>query len=47
MSEYKKSGHYDCISILISEWANGGDLLDYLRKNYNIIKVKHWRVLFF
>ena len=47
MSEYKKSGHYDYISILISEWANGGDLLDYLRKNYNIIKVKQWRVLFF
>jgi hypothetical protein len=40
MNEYKKNGYYDSISVLISEWANGGDLLDYLRKNYTTIKVK-------
>jgi hypothetical protein len=43
----KDDGYYDNISILISEWANGGDLLDYLRGNYKTFKTKHWRVIFF
>jgi serine/threonine protein kinase len=33
--------------VLISEWANGGDLLDYIRENYKTMKVKEWRVIFF
>ena len=28
------------ISVLISEWANGGDLLDYIRDNYKTLKIK-------
>ena len=32
---------------LISEWANNGDLLDYLRKNYKSLGLKEWRVLIF
>jgi hypothetical protein len=44
--------HYDGkyhsnISILISEWANNGDLLDYIRKNYKIMKLIDWKVIFF
>jgi serine/threonine protein kinase len=35
------------VSILVSEWANGGDLLDYLRKNYKTMKLKHWQAIFF
>jgi serine/threonine protein kinase len=47
IKRYKKDEYYDELSILISEWANGGDLLDYLRKNYKKFKTKHWRVIFF
>ena len=47
MNDYKKSGYYNSISVLISEWADGGDLLDFFRKKYNSLKVKEWRVLFF
>lgn len=43
----KKGEYYDKVSVLISEWANGGDLLDYIRKNYKKFKTKHWRVIFF
>jgi len=47
LKEYKKNDYYDKISILISEWANGGDLLDYLRNKYTILKLKEWRVILF
>ena len=32
---------------LISEWADSGDLLDYIRKNYQNFTLKHWRVIIF
>jgi len=32
---------------LISEWANAGDLLDYIRINHKTFKLRDWRVLFF
>lgn len=35
------------MSVLISEWANGGDLLDYLRKHYKSFKIRHWRTIFY
>ena len=47
LKEYKKNDYYDKISILISEWANGGDLLDYLRNKYTILKLKEWRIILF
>ena len=47
LKELKNKNYYDNISILVSEWANGGDLLDYLRKNYKTFKVRHWRAIFF
>jgi hypothetical protein len=48
LKEYKKKdNYYDKISVLISEWANGGDLLDYLRINYTTLKLKEWRIIFF
>jgi serine/threonine protein kinase len=47
VSKYKKGEYYDYVSILISEWANGGDLLDYIRNNYKNLKTKHWKVIFF
>ncbi len=47
IKRYKKNEYYDNVSILISEWANAGDLLDYLKKNYKTMQVKHWRCLIF
>ena len=35
------------VSILISEWSNKGDLLDFLRNNYKVFTPKHWKVIFF
>jgi hypothetical protein len=47
VKRYKKGDYYDNVSILISEWANSGDLLDYIRKNYKSLQLKHWQGLFF
>jgi len=45
--KYKQGEYHDEVSILISEWANGGDLLDYIRSNYKNMSIREWRVLFF
>ena len=47
LKKYKHGDYYDKISVLISEWANGGDLGDYIKNNYKKLKTKEWRVLFF
>jgi serine/threonine protein kinase len=47
LDRYKKGEYYEEVSILISEWANGGDLLDYLRNNYQSMTIRQWRVIFF
>ena len=47
LKRYKKGYYYKNVSVLISEWANSGDLLDYIRKNYKTFKLKHWRSIFF
>lgn len=47
IERYNKGAFYDNVSILISEWANGGDLLEYLRANFHNLTTKQWRVIFF
>ena len=47
VERYEKGEYYQNVSILISEWANGGDLLDYIRKHYKSFKIRHWRTIFF
>jgi len=47
VERYDKGEYYQNVSILVSEWANGGDLLDYLRKNFKSMKVKHWRTILY
>jgi len=47
LERYKKGEYYSNVSVLVSEWANAGDLLDYLRKHYTTFKIMHWRTLFF
>lgn len=47
LEKYEKGDYYDEVSVLISEWANGGDFLDYIKENYKTMKLKEWRVIFF
>lgn len=47
IQRYKKKQYYENMSVLISEWANGGDLMDYIKKNYKSFTAMTWRVLFF
>ena len=47
VKRYKKGEYYDNVSVLISEWANAGDLLDYIKANYKTMTVKHWQTIFF
>jgi serine/threonine protein kinase len=47
LKRYKNGEYYGNVSVLISEWANAGDFLDYLKKNYMTFKVKHWRCICF
>lgn len=47
IDKYKKKEFHDQVSILVSEWANRGDLLDYIRKYYKQIKLDHWKIFFF
>ena len=45
--KYKEGQYHDQVSILISEWANRGDLLDFIRKNHKEFTPIHWKVFFF
>jgi len=47
VERYEHGEYYGKVSILISEWANRGDLLDFFRKNYRKFKLLHWKVFFF
>jgi hypothetical protein len=47
IERYKNGEYYDEVSILISEWANRGDFLDYIKKHYVRFTPLHWRVFFF
>lgn len=49
VSRYKDGKYDDIVSILISEWANKGDFLSFIKKRYTSpnFKLVHWRVFFF
>ncbi len=47
IKRYKKGDLHQEVSVLISEWADGGDLLEYIRNNYKKMKLKEWRVILF
>jgi hypothetical protein len=44
---YENGDYHDNVSILISEWANRGDLLSFIRKNYKEFTLKYWKAIFF
>lgn len=47
VNRYHEGYFYDKVSVLISEWANRGDLLSFIKSNYRDFELKHWKVLFF
>jgi hypothetical protein len=47
IERYDNDEFEDLVSVLISEWADGGDLLDYIRKNYESINLEKWTVIIF
>lgn len=47
VERYNKGDYYDEVSILISEWANRGDFLDFIKKKYKNFTAIHWKVFFF
>lgn len=49
LDNYDNEEYHKKASIMISEWANRGDLLDFLRHNYDdpSMTLEMWRVIFF
>ena len=47
IKDYKEGGYDRTVSILLSQWANRGDFLDFARKRYKNFKLIHWKVFFF
>ena len=47
IERYNEGEFEDFVSVLISEWCNGGDLLDYIRKNYTTMTLRTWIVIIF
>lgn len=47
VERYEKNEYHDEVSILISEWANRGDLLDFIKSNYTKFKPIFWKTIFF
>ena len=47
IEKYEKGEYYQNVSILISEWANSGDLLDFIKKKYKEFKLIDWCCIFF
>lgn len=47
IDKYNKGEYYDIVSVLLSEWANRGDFLKFLQKNYKKFRLIHWKVFLF
>lgn len=47
IERFQKNEFYPKASVLLSEWADRGDLLDYIRSNYHTMTEMDWRVIFF
>jgi len=47
INNYRNNEYYNTISVLISEWAEKGDLLDYFRNNFSNMKEIDFKVIFF
>jgi serine/threonine protein kinase len=47
LENYKEGLYYETVSVVITEWANRGDLSMFLKKHYKKLKLIHWQCIFF
>ena len=47
ISNYNDGQYYETVSVIISEWANRGDLSMFLKEHYKKLKLIHWQCIFF
>jgi serine/threonine protein kinase len=47
IEEYREGLLENYVSILMTEWCDGGDLLDYVRKNWENMNRRVWKVILF
>ena len=47
IERYNKGEFENFVSVLVSEWCNGGDLLDYIRNNFQDMTLRQWKVIIF
>ena len=47
INNYKDGQYYETVSVIISEWANKGDLSMFLKQHYKKLKLIHWQCIFF
>lgn len=47
ISNYNDGQYYENVSVIISEWANRGDLSMFLKQHYRKLKLIHWQCIFF
>ena len=47
IKNYEDGNYYEQVSVVISEWANRGDLGMFLKKNYKKLQLIHWQCIFF
>jgi serine/threonine protein kinase len=47
IKHYHQGKYYEKVSVVISEWANRGDLGMFLKKNYKKCQLIHWQCFFF
>jgi hypothetical protein len=47
LKRFDDGDFYPIASVLVGEWADGGDLLDFLKEHYKKLKLIHWKVLFY
>ena len=47
VKNYKEGAYYETVSVIISEWANRGDLSMFLKKHYKKLELIHWQCIFF
>ena len=47
IKNYNEGQYYESVSVVISEWANRGDLSMFLKNHYKRLKLIHWQCIFF
>jgi serine/threonine protein kinase len=47
IKNYNEGAYYETVSVIISEWANRGDLSMFLKKHYKKLELIHWQCIFF